>query len=717
MDFREVAVVLLVGGLLLVGCGEDDKTQVGGDTAKTETASAPADGGKKPYDPRTAPKTPFDPSQFATPSSPGMGGGAGAGFPGMAPSIGMIPNPRDPDNPVEYREATDAEIEQLVAGLGDPIDPASHSPGGLAAAKELMTIGPKAGPQILKGLDDPNPVLRQAAMFTLANMFYTEAVPKIAEILDNEDEVHDVRITAAKALGVIRSPLAVEALLRHVNAKESHVRFFVLNSLGQQEDPKAIPALAETAVGAEDAVMRRSAIYSLGIIKDPLAIPHLGKLLDDQNNDIRMQAARAMGEIGGQATVPFLSRALKDTSADVRREALYSLNSVGGDEVVAAIIELLEREKKDFVVHMALWSIGQIGSESHVEIAKRFAAGPNWKLRERALRTMYVLNGSPSYGEIRNELQSEDPALRLYAIWLLTNEGTGDAMNIPDVAPLVSDENPIVRRAAVGVLGVFRSRKVIPIFRKVLETEKDLKILRAALVYAQVYTGRKTVYSAGTLGTRSLQEMRMHYVASDDDLVQLYIDFLMHEDVRLREGAQTAIAECSGMEFSYSFSADEEERRVAQAEIQAWWKEKSELGPRGWLQKAIEEGFAKLESSDPIEREIYSDALRSVTGQPYRVSLESSDAEVKKALAKWSEWWAANRDKSRLEWLVGAISDETRPLTERRGIFTEIYWFYTGEHFGVGPTSTDENMRGGIKQFLEYWGENSERLLEEHASR
>lgn len=719
MAFREVAVVVLSGGLLLAACdvgggkGAAATAGNGGGDAAASTAKAtgpgqPGSGGD------TQPA--FDPSQFATPFEAGSGlPGMGQDMSGMGDTGGRIPNPFS-DEPVEYREASEDEIRMLVSKLSEPVNPVAKTPGGMSAARDLMSIGPKAAPIIAEALDDEDPRMREMAIYVLANMFYKDAVPKIAEILDSDDD-HDVRITAAKALGVIRDERAVEALLKHIYIKDTHARFFVLNSLGQQENSKAIPALAVVAVEDADAIMRRASIYGLGLIKDPAALEHLVKVLEDGDDDIRTQAVRAMGEIGGKETLPYLLKALEDTSASVRREAVYSLNTVGGDEALEAIANLLEREKKDFVIQIALWTVAQLGDKSHISIVKPFVDSTDSVIRERAIRTIHALDGQPTHKEIRQHLKSEDPHLRLYALWLYGIEGTSDNENIADLAEMIGDEDEAVRLAVVQVMGKFRSRQLVPIFRKVLEQEKNVVILQSALSDAQIYTTRDIFYDEGALGQRANEEKQMIYVSAEDDLVPIYISMLMHEDLRLRQLAATAVAGCSGLDFGYMADQTEEERLPAQQKVAAWWEEKSSLGPKGWMKRAVEDAFDKLEKSDPVLREIYSDALRSVTGQPYRVSVESSDEQVSDALSKWRAWWKDNSEKSRLEWLVEGIADEARPLEERFAIFVDIYWFYTGEHFGAGPSSPPQRKREAIGQFLEWWEENSERLLTEHAGR
>ena len=70
-------------------------------------------------------------------------------------------------------------------------------------------------------------------------------------------------------------------------------------------------------------------------------VERLIKLLQDQNGDVRKNAASTLGSIGEGAinAVPALVQALKDQDQDVRRNAATALIRIGTPEALKAVKE------------------------------------------------------------------------------------------------------------------------------------------------------------------------------------------------------------------------------------------------------------------------------------------------------------------------------------------------------------------------------------------
>lgn len=86
------------------------------------------------------------------------------------------------------------------------------------------------------------------------------------EALRNEDP--NVRWEAARALGVIRDPRAVEPLIAALGDRDPDVRRKAALSLGKIRDPKAVEPLLTCSVKDENQVVRWAAAWGLGKFPD-----------------------------------------------------------------------------------------------------------------------------------------------------------------------------------------------------------------------------------------------------------------------------------------------------------------------------------------------------------------------------------------------------------------------------------------------------------------
>ena len=139
-----------------------------------------------------------------------------------------------------------------------------------------------------------------------------KTVSQWIEVLKDKDV--RVRNAAATALGQIgpAAKAAVPALIEALKDKDRTVRrvaAFVLGQIG----PAAVPALIEAL--KKDRVGRYSTavVDALGKI-GPVAVPALIEALKDKESYVRMYAAEALGQFApaAKATVPALMESLKD---------------------------------------------------------------------------------------------------------------------------------------------------------------------------------------------------------------------------------------------------------------------------------------------------------------------------------------------------------------------------------------------------------------------
>ncbi|GAB6164303.1 hypothetical protein JCM19992_03030 [Thermostilla marina] len=136
-----------------------------------------------------------------------------------------------------------------------PIDEAIVATAGDAAArKELET-------KLAEALKQDLSYAAQDFLFRKLRIVGTAAsVPAIAPFLTNEKTSHMARY----ALELMEVPEAAAALREALGKVSGKLRIGVISSLGDREDPEAVPALA--ALLSEDAETAAAAAYALGNI-------------------------------------------------------------------------------------------------------------------------------------------------------------------------------------------------------------------------------------------------------------------------------------------------------------------------------------------------------------------------------------------------------------------------------------------------------------------
>ncbi len=148
------------------------------------------------------------------------------------------------------------------------------------AAEALGKIGEIAASEsIRKILNDENSRVRSAAVVALGNLKYKSAVPEFLERLRG-DPVADVRADAAYAIGQAGDSTAVPALLDALRGKNQKIRGAAALALGYIGDRTSITELQTILNNEQEVgEIRCAAGESLIRLKDETSIPTLVDLL------------------------------------------------------------------------------------------------------------------------------------------------------------------------------------------------------------------------------------------------------------------------------------------------------------------------------------------------------------------------------------------------------------------------------------------------------
>jgi HEAT repeat protein len=178
--------------------------------------------------------------------------------------------------------------------------------------------------QIRAWLADPDRDVRATALNGLVGLQVDDA-PAIARAALNDRDGF-VRATAAKLLGDLGDPLAVEALAPLLEADPDPVaRQRAAESIARLGGDPAVRVLALALADPMERV-RRAAIAGLVDLDPGFARHDLARLLrEDAVWEVRAEAAHALGRTGDPAVVADLEAALDDPNEFVRTAAANAL--------------------------------------------------------------------------------------------------------------------------------------------------------------------------------------------------------------------------------------------------------------------------------------------------------------------------------------------------------------------------------------------------------
>lgn len=185
-----------------------------------------------------------------------------------------------------------------------------------------------------------------------------EAIATLLMALEDEqdrapDGGYPLRRNAARALGKLEDPSAVEPLIRCLEFPDFYVREAAAQALEMLKDPKCISALIKLLDGGVAAAIRvpgkphlvqpyEAIIEALGTLQATQAIPLIEPFTEHTTAKVKYAAARAMYQLTGEDQYgELLIQALEGDDLQLRRSALMDLGAVGYIQASEAIAETL----------------------------------------------------------------------------------------------------------------------------------------------------------------------------------------------------------------------------------------------------------------------------------------------------------------------------------------------------------------------------------------
>jgi HEAT repeat protein len=308
-------------------------------------------------------------------------------------------------------------------------------------------------PAVLGALDDESREVRlQAVLLTVAAARENPPAAALAtlpliERLGDPDRL--IQIAAIRALGALRDPRALQALLRLATTPQTiELRTAAADALGAPAMAAATPALAGLARRAPADELARHAALALGAIATPSALSALAGLL--RAPPVLDEVKVALRQAGPTAVAPLAVEVARGTPASAALAAQL-LGEIGDRRATAALAAAVDAPLHGMaVVLVAIRALGRLADPAGLPTLARAAAAPYPDVRRAAFAALEAIGDPRASGAIGGGLADGAPGVRAAAAALAGALGARGAATA--LADRLADADPGVRRAAARAL-------------------------------------------------------------------------------------------------------------------------------------------------------------------------------------------------------------------------------------------------------------------------
>ncbi|MCB0173240.1 MAG: HEAT repeat domain-containing protein [Anaerolineae bacterium] len=214
-------------------------------------------------------------------------------------------------------------------------------------------------PVFLTALADEDAEVRTVAIKSLWDYEQPSLIHPLIHLLKT-DEASTVREAAASGLGKFvylkeleeidwnEGNLAEEALLEiiHQSDEDSDVQRRAVEAIAFSSRP-GVAEIIEAAYYSDDEKFQVSAVFAMGRSADKRWLPLVIEELDNNNTEIRFEAARSCGELEAKGAVNKLIIIIdEDPDLEVQEMAIWALGRIGGDLARQALEACLDSENE-----------------------------------------------------------------------------------------------------------------------------------------------------------------------------------------------------------------------------------------------------------------------------------------------------------------------------------------------------------------------------------
>jgi HEAT repeat protein len=342
----------------------------------------------------------------------------------------------------------------------------------------------------LDQLKSPNARTRRAGAFALgklgtATYQYRGITALVEHVVDPENDA-EVRDAAAYALGEIALDLRQRRHRRELADVWTGAGDTLLQALSEDKDAR----------------VRRSAAFAVGGFGEAgtSGRRQLQTALKNQSPGVRQNAAWALGQLGqteALETLQALAKVIGDEDQQVRRDAAAAVGDIGRlggrykkpapNPAVSALLQLLRKDKDAVIRKTAIDSLVNAVTEQDKGGAadlRRLLDDKDPEIARGAALALGNIGGAeadPAVPRLREVLNKGDGLMRIQASAALANVGEGAAPAVPDLVRAFDDKEPQIRRniaIALRNIGPEASSAIPSLARHLRSDEPDEEVRR-----------------------------------------------------------------------------------------------------------------------------------------------------------------------------------------------------------------------------------------------
>jgi HEAT repeat protein len=383
--------------------------------------------------------------------------------PAVLAALGNLADPRSVTPLVAVAALLPAQRVRAIdalTGIGLPAVPALHAllqtPGeDLLRSAVVEALGrikdSRSIPVLSKLAKDPDPALRRLVIEALGAFDQTSVLRPLAAALSDTEAA--VRGAAAAALSRMPDKRLAPFLIRAIHDPDRDVRLLVVQALGKCGDEAALKVL-RPLLTCRDSELELEACEAVARLGDHTAVPNLLQKLDvaarlNGDEQLATKLIDALRRLKDDRAVLPLINLLGHRSDRVRARAAEALGQIGDRTALGPLSDVFDRERSPLVMAAAARALGDLQDPGALS-ALNCALQQTVPVRIKAVIALGEIGGSEALQMAAERLRDPASQVRYQAAGVIGRSGKKEF--IPQLEPLVTDTDDMVRRAALKAL-------------------------------------------------------------------------------------------------------------------------------------------------------------------------------------------------------------------------------------------------------------------------
>ena len=367
------------------------------------------------------------------------------------------------------RQGDPRAYEPLRAFFGHPSGRIRQA----AVAAVNSVAHPKSATDLLAGLHDGSPLVRESNLRVAAYLGSPEGLESVLACCGDTDE--RVRRAAVESLPTFDDPRVVERLTQAIQSDTPAVRAAAVGALAKLEDASAAADALAGALRDDDVWVRYFAVRSLVAIKKHAEQAAVLEQLatSDPAMQVQLAAIEALGQCGPRA-IPVLLDLLCAVESDVVRSALGALGGISHPEAQDNLAEALHSPRLERRL-AAIAALARTKTRAAAEPLRACARGMDDRTAAEAITALCQLGHSEAAAALIDAASL--PARREKCVVALA--AMSDAA-VPALAQGLRHGELDTRRAIVEALARIRSAAAVDALEIAL-ADREPAVRHAAL--------------------------------------------------------------------------------------------------------------------------------------------------------------------------------------------------------------------------------------------